>query len=124
MTHRLYYDDAYCTEFDATVTATGQDSNGLWVKLDRSAFYPTSGGQPHDTGVLTYAGGTTRVVDVAVDHGDVLHYVQQALPPGTAVNADALIGRAALTICSNTWGSTCWQLKLPGRRRDIPSACT
>ena len=86
MTHRLYYDDAYCTEFDATVTATGQDSNGLWVKLDRSAFYPTSGGQPHDTGVLTYAGGTTRVVDVTVDHGEVLHYVQQALPPGTAVN--------------------------------------
>ena len=49
MTDRLYYDDAYLTEFDARVICVRADG---WVALDRSAFYPTSGGQPYDTGVL------------------------------------------------------------------------
>ena len=48
MTDRLYYTDSYLTEFDAQVL----EVQGNRVRLDRSAFYPTSGGQPFDTGYL------------------------------------------------------------------------
>jgi alanyl-tRNA synthetase len=63
MTERLYYTDAYRTVFPAKVVDQGED--GTLVYLDRTAFYPTSGGQPHDTGRL----GSARVVDV-IDQGD------------------------------------------------------
>ena len=52
MTERLYYDDAYLTEFDGTVAQCAARDGVYHVKLDRSAFYPTSGGQPYDTGTL------------------------------------------------------------------------
>ena len=68
MTQRLYYDDAYLCAFDARVAEVSAD--GLRVYLDRTAFYPTSGGQPHDTGEL--AG--VRVVDV-VDEGERIAHV-------------------------------------------------
>ena len=61
MTERLYYTDATLTRFQARVLHT--EDAGRRVYLDRSAFYPTSGGQPHDTGTL---GGAT-VVDVIDD---------------------------------------------------------
>jgi len=80
VTERLYYTDAYLTDFTATVVAT----DGVRVHLDRSAFYPTSGGQPHDAGEL----GGARVVDV-VDEGDrVAHVlaVPLAFAPGAAVS--------------------------------------
>ena len=52
MTERLYYDNAYLTEFDAQVLACRENGSHYDVLLDRSAFYPTSGGQPFDTGTL------------------------------------------------------------------------
>ena len=58
MTERLYYTDAYLTRFDAAVIDRSGDGQRLY--LDRSAFYPASGGQPSDHGSL---GGAT-VVDV------------------------------------------------------------
>nr|PZN91005.1 MAG: hypothetical protein DIU52_04715 [bacterium] len=81
MTRRLYYDDAYLRAFDAHVAEVSAD--GRRVYLDRTAFYPTSGGQPHDTGEL--AG--VRVVDV-VDEGDrIAHVLAEpvALAPGARV---------------------------------------
>ena len=66
MTERLYYDDAYLTEFDAAVECCREGESGWLVRLDRSAFYPTSGGQPYDTGTLNGA----RVTDVRV-HGTI-----------------------------------------------------
>jgi alanyl-tRNA synthetase len=63
MTERLYYHDAYLTRFDAAVV--GRDDEGRRIYLDRTAFYPTSGGQPCDTGRL----GGVSVMDV-VDQGD------------------------------------------------------
>jgi alanyl-tRNA synthetase len=63
MTERLYYGDAYLTDFDAAVVAVADE--GRRVYLDRTAFYPSSGGQPFDTGRL----GGTEVLDV-VDEGD------------------------------------------------------
>ena len=68
MTERLYYDDAYLTEFDARVVECVPDGESYRLRLDRSAFYPTSGGQPHDTGTLNDA----HVLDVLVgEDGDV-----------------------------------------------------
>ena len=52
MTNRLYYDDSLLLTFDAVVTAVKQEENACLAALDQSAFYPTSGGQPCDTGVI------------------------------------------------------------------------
>jgi len=83
MTERLYYDDAYLTEFSATVTDCVPDGGGFRLRLDRSAFYPTSGGQPHDTGML----GGVNVLDVLVGgDGDVWHITDAPLAAGTAVH--------------------------------------
>ena len=83
MTERLYYDDAYLTEFDAVVTDCEACDGEYRVRLDRSAFYPTSGGQPFDTGTI----GDSSVLDVCVgnDH-DVYHVVDKPLAVGAAVH--------------------------------------
>lgn len=81
MTERLYYDDAYLIEFDATVLRCGVRDGVFDVLLDRSAFYPTSGGQPFDTGTL----GDSRVIDVNVIDGEVWHTVDRPLEPGQSV---------------------------------------
>jgi len=65
MTARIYYTDPGCREFDAVVTEATTREGRPAVALDRTAFYPTSGGQPFDTGML----GTARVVDV-IDAGN------------------------------------------------------
>ena len=83
MTDRLYYDDPYKREFDATVvsiqpyaTPAGAAARQA-VYLDRTAFYPTTGGQPFDTGTL----GPSRIVDVIDDeNGDVVHVVEGSVP--------------------------------------------
>jgi alanyl-tRNA synthetase len=83
MTERLYYHDPYLREFDAAIVETTTHEGRTAVVLDRTTFYPTSGGQPHDTGTLSGA----RVVDVISDDesGRVLHVVDRA-PEGTAVH--------------------------------------
>ena len=85
MTDRLYYADAYLTDFDGRVD---QVREGDWVALNRSAFYPTSGGQPFDTGVLAWAGGQARVLDVTVEEGVVWHRVSVLPPAGAASPSD------------------------------------
>ncbi len=84
MTDRLYYNDAYLTEFTATVVRVEAGENGKSVVyLDRSAFYPTSGGQPFDTGDIN----GFRVTDVYVDKdGDVAHVISGALNAGDAAS--------------------------------------
>ena len=83
MTERLYYDDAYLTEFDATVVDCIPDGGGFRLRLDRSAFYPTSGGQPHDTGTLN----GVHVLDVLVgEDGDVWHVTDAPLAAGESVH--------------------------------------
>lgn len=82
MTDRLYYTDATLTTFDATVTAVSTD--GRRVRLDRTAFYPTSGGQPHDFGRL----GELAVVDVDDDDDGITHHLATPCPwtPGAIVH--------------------------------------
>ena len=78
VTERLYYSDSHLIEFQARVVdVTDRVSGWTAVVLDRTAFYPTGGGQPSDTGTLN--GG--RVVE-CIDDGDkgVLHVVQGAAP--------------------------------------------
>lgn len=82
MTERLYYDHAYLTEFDAQVLSCRPNGANYDVLLDRSAFYPTSGGQPYDTGLL----GGAQVVDVNVTDGEVWHTVTSPLKEGAAVH--------------------------------------
>jgi alanyl-tRNA synthetase len=77
-TERLYYHDSRLVEFDAHVVSLSElDDGQIAVTLDRTAFYPTGGGQPTDTGTL----GDARVVDCidAEDQG-VLHVIQGPAP--------------------------------------------
>ena len=71
MTELLYLDDAYLKEFSATVTAVRDGA----VALDRTAFYATGGGQPHDTGTLN--GLPVTSVEHSRDHdGAVWHQIE------------------------------------------------
>jgi alanyl-tRNA synthetase len=79
VTHRLYYTDPYLTDFDATVVSTSSVDGRTMIVLDRTAFYPTSGGQPFDVGAL----GDARVVDVLdLDDGNILHVIEGDPPAG------------------------------------------
>jgi alanyl-tRNA synthetase len=73
-TERLYYADAYCADFAGRVLATRAEGDRLAVALDRTAFYPTGGGQPNDTGELTAPSGRAQVVDVTSDDDLVWHW--------------------------------------------------
>ena len=75
MTERLYYDSA-ALHFDAQAIA--HDGDATRVILDRTAFYPTSGGQPHDTGTL----GNARVIDVIDRDTDIVHVTNAPVPLG------------------------------------------
>jgi alanyl-tRNA synthetase len=77
-TERLYYNDSHLIEFEARVIDTTERvSDWTAVTLDRTAFYPTGGGQPSDTGTL----GNTRVVEVIDSEEDgVLHVIQGRAP--------------------------------------------
>lgn len=81
MTHRLYYTDAYRAEFSATVV--DRDASGTRVYLDASAFYPTSGGQPHDLGTLA----DVAVVDVVDEDDRVAHVLASPLDAGAIESA-------------------------------------
>ncbi len=78
----IFRDDAYCKTCEAVVVSA--DDNG--IRLDRTVFYPTGGGQPGDSGILRLAdGGTIRIIEArkGVDHEDVVHVPE----PGTALPA-------------------------------------
>ena len=93
MTDRLYYHDSFLYDFDAEVRDI-IDAPRPALILDRTAFYPTSGGQVHDTGWITSdANAKFRVTEVAdMEDGRVVHYFEAerdfdkaALQPGTRV---------------------------------------
>lgn len=75
MTERLYYQDSKLLAFQAQVIAQRQTERGPAVQLDRTAFYPTSGGQPFDTGYL----GGVQVLDVWDEDGVIWHLLNQPL---------------------------------------------
>jgi alanyl-tRNA synthetase len=76
MTIRLYYTDSYLTTFDARILERAED--GRRVYLDRTAFYPTSGGQPFDLGTI----GDVSVTDVVDETDRIAHVLTGSLPEG------------------------------------------
>ena len=82
---RLYYTDPYLTSFDAVVQDAIEIGGRPAVTLDVSAFYPTSGGQPFDTGTL----GAARVLDVVdLEDGRVAHVLDREMAAGSSVHGD------------------------------------
>ncbi|HET9276127.1 MAG TPA: alanyl-tRNA editing protein [Gemmatimonadales bacterium] len=80
MTSRRYYSDSYTRVFTARVTETLEDDGSPAVVLDRTWFYPTGGGQPHDTGHV----GSVPVVEVGSrdTDGAVIHRLAGPAPAG------------------------------------------
>ncbi len=82
MTHRLYYDDSACYEFTARVIAQIETARGPAVCLEATAFYPTGGGQPHDTGFIN----DILVLDVWSDADEqIWHLLETPLAAGETV---------------------------------------
>ncbi|MBM4457639.1 MAG: alanyl-tRNA editing protein [Chloroflexi bacterium] len=85
--HRLYYSDPYLRVFTARVIASRTVEGKPAVALDRTAFYPTGGGQPNDTGTLN----GVPIVDVVADDGLIWHVLASDVPsvdvPGTSESA-------------------------------------
>lgn len=91
-TRRLYFEDAGLTEFEAVVAARTEREGRPAVVLDRTAFYPESGGQPADRGTL--AG--VAVLDVVEDGERIVHILERPLPEaplGAAVRGTVDAGR-------------------------------
>jgi misacylated tRNA(Ala) deacylase len=84
-TDLLYLGDAYRRSAPGVVTAADEQR----VALDRTVFYPTGGGQPHDTGLLRWDGGEARVVDVRKQGDELWHTLDGPVPaPGTEVEGE------------------------------------
>ncbi len=84
MSARAYYADAYTTRFQADVVEAAEVDGRPAVRLSSTYFYPTSGGQPHDTGQLRQGDRLARVLDVIVREADdaVLHLLDAPLRLG------------------------------------------
>lgn len=83
----LYMDDSYLKEFEAKVeSVTKGGENKFFIVLDKTAFYPDSGGQPYDTGKLTKGGVEYPVVYVGKFSGNISHEVsREGLKEGDVV---------------------------------------
>ncbi|TMU82731.1 alanyl-tRNA editing protein [Bacillus sp. BHET2] len=73
MTNTLYYQNAYMKTFQTSIQDQGQDEAGWYVLLEETAFYPTGGGQPHDTGTIN----SKRVIKVEEVNGEIRHYIEE-----------------------------------------------
>ena len=98
MTDRLYYTDPYLRTFDATIQRIEQRPDRQVVTLDRTAFYPTSGGQPFDVGTV----GDLRVLDVVDEDdgsvGHVLDLYRRTGPVGPPEEAEGSALRVGETV--------------------------
>jgi alanyl-tRNA synthetase len=88
MTTRLYYHDSFLYDFEAEVLEVQEDPKPALV-LDRTAFYPTSGGQVFDTGVISAENQKLKVTEVVdTEDGRVVHYLEappKCLQPGSKI---------------------------------------
>src|SRR5690349_19879719 len=82
---RLYYTDSSARTFTAMVVASDAHDDRCEVVLDRTAFYPTSGGQPFDTGAI----GDARVIEVRErDDGEIVHVLDRPIAVGTEISGE------------------------------------
>ena len=97
LVHRLYYNDSYLTEFEAEVIdvreSVREQGRSEWqIALDRTAFYPTSGGQSFDIGVLEAASRSGAMIEAPItsvleeDGGEIWHTTEKVLQPGVRVH--------------------------------------
>jgi len=94
MTERLYYHDSFLYDFDARVLESIQREGKHAIVLDRTAFYPTSGGQVHDLGLLVSEGKQIAVTDVTdEENGRILHFAAEPLAAGVAVHGTIDLAR-------------------------------
>ncbi|MGV2940926.1 DHHA1 domain-containing protein [Mesobacillus sp. LC4] len=85
MEHKLYYRDAYLKTFAAELVEQKEDEAGRkYVTLSQTAFYPTGGGQPFDTGYLN----GIKVVDVEEVDEEIRHYIKEALPATNRIEGE------------------------------------
>ncbi|MDO4748488.1 MAG: alanine--tRNA ligase-related protein [Eubacteriales bacterium] len=82
MTVKLYENDAYIKEFEATVLSCDETDGGYCVVLDKTAFFPEGGGQQADTGYI----GDAEVLDVQEKDSVITHKVDKALTVGETVS--------------------------------------
>src|SRR5258707_7771160 len=97
MTQRLYYHDSFLNDFDARVVESVEREGKHAIVLDRTAFYPTSGGQVHDTGRLVLADKRdVPVVEVAdEDEGRIFHFIAEHFIAETVAVGTAIHGSVA-----------------------------
>ncbi|WP_121612388.1 alanyl-tRNA editing protein [Mesobacillus foraminis] len=74
-TEKLYYQSQYIQDFKTSILKQGKDEKGTYAVLEQTAFYPTGGGQPHDTGTLN----GVRVMNVEETDGEIRHYLESPL---------------------------------------------
>jgi alanyl-tRNA synthetase len=97
MNDRLYYHDSFLQTFTAHVADIREASRAggvsLWqIALDRTAFYPTSGGQPSDIGILTATSRNGSVLEIPIESveedqaGHVWHFTRKPIAAGTEVH--------------------------------------
>src|SRR5437016_549391 len=88
MTERLYYHDSFLHTFEARVLESLENNGKTTVVLDRTVFYPTSGGQVHDTGVFVLEDQSkVSVLDVTDEEdGTIRHFTSGPLAAGKAVH--------------------------------------
>jgi alanyl-tRNA synthetase len=88
MTQRLYYHDSFLYDFEAEVREAGENPKPALI-LDRTAFYPTSGGQIFDTGVISTEDEKLRITEVVdTEDGRIVHYLEtppKSLRPGAKI---------------------------------------
>jgi alanyl-tRNA synthetase len=93
VTSRVYYTDPDCRRFDAVVIRAFQHEGRPAAVLDRTAFYPTSGGQPCDVGTLAWTGeareaGQVDVIETVDVDDEVVHVLSAPVADGTVVTGD------------------------------------
>lgn len=108
MTTELFYDDAYLQDFDAVITAVDKKDGRLRVELNRTAFYPSGGGQPSDTGWLTIEYRRLSVSSVKREKGRIWHTLDgmkgESIPigPGRKVHGELDWARRYLLMRTHT----------------------
>lgn len=87
MKHKYYYQDAYKKTANTTIISQAQEESGRWyITLEETIFYPTGGGQPHDTGLIN----GVQVTDVEEVDGEIRHYMgeRSTLETGDSVGIE------------------------------------